>query len=63
MAGAVRQVVRRSGRYRARVVVPEGVCGIIGQSELCMSPGGDQRRELRLLAGSVAKLQGQIRIS
>jgi len=34
MAGKVRHVVNRSGRYHARLVVPKELRGIVGKTEL-----------------------------
>lgn len=60
MAGKVRHMVTRSGRYQARLVVPKDLREIIGKTELRASLGGDYRQALRLLPGAVAQLQHQI---
>lgn len=63
MAGAVRNMVNRSGRYHARLVVPKDLRGIIGKTELRTPLGGDYRQALKLLPGAVAELQHQIAIA
>ncbi|MDZ7711552.1 MAG: hypothetical protein U5K36_16950 [Roseovarius sp.] len=63
MAGKVRHLVNRSGRYHARLVVPKELRGIVGKTELRTPPGGDCRQALKLLAGAVAQLQHQIALA
>lgn len=63
MAGKVRHLVNRSGRYHARIVVPKDLVGVIGKTELRMPLGGDYRQALRLLPGAVAQLQHQIAVA
>lgn len=60
MAGRVRHLVNRSGRYHARLVVPKDLRGIVGKTELRASLGGDYRDALRQLPGAVAQLQHKI---
>ena len=60
MAGKVRHLINRSGRYHARLVVPKDLRSIIGNSELRTPLGGDYRFALRQLPGAVAQLQSQI---
>lgn len=60
MAGKVRNMVNRSGRYHARLVVPKDLRGIVGKTELRSPLGGDYRQALKLLPGAVAQLQHQI---
>ncbi len=60
MAGKVRHLVNRSGRYHARLVVPKDLRAAIGKTELRLPLGGDHRQALKLLPGAVAKLQNQI---
>ena len=60
MAGKVRHMVTRSGRYHARLVVPKVLREIVGKTELRAPLGGDYREALRLLPGAVAQLQHQI---
>lgn len=60
MAGKVKYLLERSGRYHARLVVPKHLRGIIGKTELRAPLGGCYRRALQLLHGAVAQLQNQI---
>ncbi len=60
MAGKVRHLVNRSGRYHARLVVPKDLRGLIGKTELRTPLGGDYRQALKLLPGAVAQLRHQI---
>jgi hypothetical protein len=60
MAGKVKHLVNRSGRYHARLVVPKDPSGIVGKSELRAPLGGDYRQALKLLPSAVAQLQNQI---
>jgi hypothetical protein len=49
MAGRVRHLVNRSGRYHAGLVVPKDLCGIVGKTGLRTPPGGDYRQlQIRL---------------
>ncbi len=63
MAGRVWNMVNRSGRYHARLVVPKDLRGIVGKTELRTPLGGDYRQALTLLPGAVAQLQHQIAIA
>lgn len=63
MAGKIRNMVNRSGRYHARLVVPKDLRGIVGKTELRKPLGGDYRQALRLLPGAVAELQHQIALA
>ena len=60
MAGKIRHLCNRRGRYHARLVVPEKLRGIVGKTELRTALGGDYRQALRLLPGAVAQLQHEI---
>ncbi len=60
MAGKVRHLCTRRGRYHARLVVPEKLRGIVGKTELRTPLGGDYRQALKLLPGAVVQLQQQI---
>ena len=60
MAGKIRHLVNRSGRYHARLVVPKDLRPIVGKTELRAPLGGDYRQALKLLPGAVAQLQHQI---
>jgi hypothetical protein len=50
MAGKVRHLINRSGRYHARLVVPKELRGIICKTELRSPLGGDYRQALSDLA-------------
>lgn len=63
MAGKVRYLVNRSGRYHARLVVPKDLRKIVGKTELREPLGGDYRQALKLLPGAVARLQHQIALA
>ena len=60
MAGKVRHLINRSGRYHARLVVPKDLRDAVGKTELRLPLGGDYRQALKLLPGAVAQLQSQI---
>ncbi|WP_214647397.1 DUF6538 domain-containing protein [Alterinioella nitratireducens] len=60
MAGKIRHLINRSGRYHARLVVPKDLRGIVGKTELRTALGADYRQALKLLPGAVAQLQHQI---
>ena len=63
MAGKVRYLCPRNGRYHARLVVPERLHGIVGKTELRTPLGGDYREALKLLPGAVAQLQHKIALA
>jgi len=63
MTGKIKNMVNRSGRYHARLVVPKDLKGIVGKTELRMPLGGDYRQALKLLPGAVAQLQHQIALA
>ena len=63
MAGKVRHLVNRSGRYHARLVVPQELRGIVGKTELRTPLGGDYQQALKALPGAVAQLQHQIALA
>ncbi len=60
MAGKVRHLVNRSGRYFARLVVPKELRDKVGKTELRTPLGGDYRQALKLLPSAVAQLQHEI---
>jgi len=60
MAGKVRHLLNRSGRYFARLVVPADLRTVVGKTELRTSLGPDYRIALKLLPGAVADLQRQL---
>nr|WP_325250377.1 DUF6538 domain-containing protein [Amylibacter sp.] len=60
MAGKIRHLVNRNGRYHARLVVPNELRGIIGKTELRMPLGGDRREALKRHPEAVTQLQLQM---
>ncbi|MTJ05628.1 MAG: integrase [Sediminimonas qiaohouensis] len=63
MAGRVRHLLNRNGRYYARLVVTKDLRKTIGKTELRTPLGGDYRQALKLLPGAVADLQHRIAIA
>ncbi|NKB83097.1 hypothetical protein HED51_03085 [Ochrobactrum grignonense] len=63
MAGKVRHLKERNGRYSARLVVPKNLRSIVGKAELETQLGADRRQALIKLPSAVAALQGQIAIA
>jgi integrase len=60
MAGKVRYLLERSGRYYARLVVPKHLRETLGKAELRTPLGPDRRQAMKDLSGAVAQLQHQI---
>ncbi|TPL52034.1 integrase [Mesorhizobium sp. B2-4-4] len=61
MAGKVRNLLNRDGRYFARLVIPKEIRPFMdGKTELRTALGPDYRTALRLLPGAVADLQHKI---
>ena len=63
MAGRVRNMLNRSGRYYARLVVPKDLRGLVGKTELRLPLGGDYRQALKRLPSAVSQLQVQIALA
>ncbi|PRA89061.1 integrase [Ochrobactrum sp. MYb29] len=63
MAGKVRHLKERNGRYSARLVVPENLRAIVGKTELETQLGADRRQALAKLPSAVAALQGKIALA
>jgi integrase len=63
MAGKVRNMVDRSGRYYARLVVPKDLRGVVGKTELRLPLGGDYQQALKRLPSAVSQLQVQIALA
>jgi hypothetical protein len=53
MAGKVRNMVNRSGRYYARLVVPKDLRGFVGKTELRLPLCGGYQQALKLLPSAV----------
>ncbi|MDR4306577.1 site-specific integrase [Chelatococcus sambhunathii] len=60
MAGKVRHLVERGGRYWARVVVPADVVAVIGSTDLREPLGGERAVALRRLPAAVARFHERI---
>ena len=61
MAGRVRNLLNRNGRYFARLVIPKELRPFMdGKTELRTPLGPDYRTALRTLPGAVAALQHNI---
>lgn len=60
MAGKVRGLVERFGRYHARLVVPFPLRAILGKTELREPLGPDRRVAQRKLPGALARFHAQI---
>lgn len=64
MAGNVRYLLNRDGRYFARLVVPKELRGHLGdRSELRTPLGPDYRLAIRNLPGAVAEMQYKIALA
>ncbi|MGB6119582.1 MAG: DUF6538 domain-containing protein [Mesorhizobium sp.] len=63
MAGKVRNLLNRDGRYFARLVVPKELVQFVGKTELRTSLGPDYREALKKLPGAVALLQHDIALA
>lgn len=61
MAGKVRHLLNRDGRYFARLVIPKKLRSFMdGKTELRTALGPDYKEAIRKLPGAVALLQHQI---
>ncbi|TGN68265.1 integrase [Paracoccus liaowanqingii] len=60
MAGQVKNLKVKDGRFYARVSVPAHLRKAVGKTELVVPLGGDRRVAMKLLPASVATLQRQI---
>jgi len=60
MAGKVRYLIRRDGRYHARIVVPAALRKQVGKVELSAALGSDRKAALRALPAVVARFQEEI---
>jgi len=63
MAGQVRHLKVKGGRFYARIAVPKSVQATLGKTELVTPIGGERRAAMRALPGAVAVLQGQIALA
>lgn len=60
MAGQVKNLKVKGGRFYARVAVPSHLRQIIGKTELVAPLGGERRAAMKALPAAVATLQRQI---
>lgn len=61
MAGKIRYLHYKRGRYSARLVVPVDLRPLLnGKTELTKALGADRRAAIKALPGAVAQLQGEI---
>lgn len=60
MAGKIRHLLERAGRYHARVSVPPALRTVVGQRELTQALGADRGAALRRLPGVVAGMLGRL---
>jgi len=63
MAGKVRNLLNRNGRYFARLVVPKELVPFVGKTELRTALGPDYREAQKKLPGAVALLQHDIALA
>jgi len=62
VAGKIRHLKERSGRYSARLVVPKALRALVGKAELETQLGADRRQALAKLPGAVA-MQAKIAVA
>jgi integrase len=60
MAGSVRHLLSRNGRFYARVAVPQALRSTVGKRELLEPIGADRTQALRALPAAVARMQATI---
>jgi hypothetical protein len=60
MAGSVRHLLSRNGRFYARVAVPNAMRSIVGKREILEPIGADRTEALRALPAAVARMQATI---
>lgn len=60
MAGQVRYLKVKGGRFYARIAVPKVVQAVLGKTSLITPIGSDRREAMRRLPGAVAQFQRQI---
>ncbi|TBN37469.1 integrase [Paracoccus subflavus] len=60
MAGQVKNLKVKGGRFYARVAVPAHLRAVIGKTELVVPLGGERRAAMKALPAAVATLQRQI---
>lgn len=60
MAGNIRNLLERSGRYYARKVVPSELRAIIGSREITKALGADRRHALQSLPAALASIHARL---
>ena len=60
MAGKVRHLLERNGRFFARLAVPEALRPILGKRELLEALGGGRREALQALPLAIARMRVQV---
>lgn len=60
MAGKVRYLIQKDGRYHARIVVPAALRKQVGKVELSAALGPDRKTALRALPAAVARFQEEL---
>jgi integrase len=60
MAGSIRHLLSRNGRFYARVAVPQALRSIVGKRELLEAIGAGRSEALRALPAAVARMQATI---
>jgi hypothetical protein len=60
MAGPIRHLLSRNGRFYARVAVPKALRSIVGKRELQEAIGAGRSEALRALPAAVARMQATI---
>ena len=63
MAGQVRHLKVKDGRFYARIAVPVSLRQFVGRSELTAPLGGERRAALKMLPEAVAGLQRQLALA
>ena len=63
MAGTVRHLKVKDGRYYARIAVPVALRALVGRSELTAPLGGERRAAPSMLPEAVAGLQRQLALA
>ncbi len=60
MAGSIRHLLARNGRFYPRVAVPKALRSIVGKRELLEAIGAGRSEALRALPAAAARMQATI---
>ena len=63
MAGKIKNLLNRNGRYFARLVVPKDLRGIIDGAERRTALGADYREAVKKLPGAIAMIQHEFALA